>query len=343
MGLFDLFSGGEKAPKQTAFLSEYGGFHQIAGGSQATMYTAQHAKTGEKRVIKKIIPKDKNARQRLMRELEICLGIKEDHFIRYYGYEQKGEEFYILMEFFEGMSLRVFLRDTIVTKNRRPPFLTGRNFITLFLHAAKSLHAIHQKSYLHLDVKPENFMAKGLELRPTEDTNARLSVDTEIFQQRTLESAAAIQLKLIDFGVSVKEGDEAPLGGSLFYVAPEVVSGSKVGSGGVGQPADIYSLGCTFFELATGSPPVLPSWFEGKPKNWNFYWPEYEKMPRETRAAYEKDMLRDRLSHPADPAKIPGSQAVRDMIMKCLHPSPVKRYPTSFALARDLDSLLTRF
>lgn len=130
----------------------------------------------------------------------------------------------------------------------------------------------------------------------------------------------------------------------MFYVAPEVVQGPKGGGGTVGKAADVYSLGCTFYELATGQPPYLPDWFANRAdKNWMFHYPDYEKLPREARNEYEKDMVRSRLSKPVDPAKIPHAEAVRDIIIKCLHPSPAKRYATCFALARDLDGLLSRF
>lgn len=58
--------------------------------------------------------------------------------------------------------------------------------------------------------------------------------------------------KLTDFGQSKRDEDQGlqTVRGTPFWMAPEVIRGE-----GYGRPADIWSVGCTGVEMATGNPP----------------------------------------------------------------------------------------
>lgn len=89
------------------------------------------------------------------------------------------------------------------------------------LEMARALSAAHRRGILHRDVKPSNILMG-------EDGRARLT----------------------DFGSARVEGP----GGSLDYLAPEVVAGARGDA-----RADVYALGMTLFFLATGRLPERPS------------------------------------------------------------------------------------
>ena len=96
-------------------------------------------------------------------------------------------------------------------------------------HAAEGLYYMHTKNWIHLDVKPDNFL---------------VSRDGEV--------------KLIDFTIAEKK--KSGLGklfysakvakGTRSYMAPEQIR-KKV----CDERTDMYAFGCVLYELCTGKPP----------------------------------------------------------------------------------------
>ena len=107
------------------------------------------------------------------------------------------------------------------------------------IQAAAGLAHIHRQGVIHHDVKPSNLglTRPGAEGEP-EDRRRRL--------------------KILDFGLAqvVRRGLDSRIRGTLAYTAPEVILQDAYD-----QRADLYSLGLTLFELATGT---LPSVAGGK-------------------------------------------------------------------------------
>ncbi len=101
-------------------------------------------------------------------------------------------------------------------------------FFSVALQAAAGLAHIHRHGIVHLDVKPAN-----LGLVERED--------------------GSLGLKILDFGLAqnVRGPLDRSIRGTLAYVAPEVLLQDRYD-----HRADLYSLGMTLFQLATG---VLPS------------------------------------------------------------------------------------
>jgi len=154
-----------------------------------------------------------------------------------------------------------------------------RLVVRLVRDAARALHFAHVKGIVHRDVKPENLMAQG---------------------ERVL---------VMDFGLArPAEAPPGPSSGVLVVGTPAYISPEQSRGETADGRSDVWSLGATLYELATGRLP-----FTGRDT--------YDVL----RAVQERE--------PAPP----GVDAPLDAILlTCLAKDPARRYATAEALADDL-------
>ncbi len=326
MGLFDklkgMISSSSTGAKETPFLDDCEDMKELAGGSMSKIYRAHHKPTKTIRIVKRVTPSTPEAVKKLQTELEICLALEHPNMVRYLAYEKRDKSYCILMELIEGSSLRDFLLDQVTVRGAKAPFVPYHFFTEVFHQAAKALAYLHEKQCLHMDIKPENVMIVGLK------------------SGQPLPKKPVV--KIVDFGVAVKLGaPDVPVGGSVFYIAPEVVQGG--GSAALHPRVDLYALGATMYEVATGEPPFLPEFFRKKDKNWMHYRGEYDRLSREVRSAYEKELLKNRLEKVVDLAKVKYPDDMKAILEKCLELSFQRRYAMDYMLVRDIDAILHLF
>jgi tRNA A-37 threonylcarbamoyl transferase component Bud32/CheY-like chemotaxis protein len=204
----------------------YGGckilFH-IAEGTFARVYRGRRESTGESvavKVLRRRFTSDAESVQRFLHEAEA--GVKLDHpnIVKIYEYGEQDKNYYMIMEYVEGSNLRDFLK----LRHR----ISADQSLPLMLGLAEGLKYSLEKGVTHRDIKATNILI-------------------------STRGAA----KLVDFGLATIEGDEKKMQAAhgvrtVDYSALERTCGSPKGD----HRSDIYFLGCVYYQMLTGVPPL---------------------------------------------------------------------------------------
>ncbi len=204
----------------------------LSSGGMGAVYRAEHVLLGRMAALKVLHPElcaNKEIINRFFNEAKATTAIKHPGIVEIFdfGYMPTGHAF-LVMEFLEGMTLSQRIK-------MRGPIPEGEAAMVI-RGVCSALAAAHAKGIVHRDLKPDN-----------------------IFILPDPESPLGERSKLLDFGIAkltdVGMASSATKTGAVMgtptYMSPEQCKGT----GAVDHRADLYSLGCIFFELVTGRPP----------------------------------------------------------------------------------------
>jgi serine/threonine protein kinase/tetratricopeptide (TPR) repeat protein len=206
-------------------LGHYRLLERIGEGGMGVVYRAfdEHL---QREVALKVLPprvvQDDSARRRFKQEALTLARLNHPNVGILHGYETDGEVDFLVMEYVHGV--------TLASKLARGP-LRESELVQHAIQLASALDEAHTQGVIHCDLKPANIL-----LTPTG------------------------HLKILDFGLARflnAEGqsdtvtDTLTVAGTLPYVAPELLSGSK----DTDSRSDIYSCGVVLYEAATGRRP----------------------------------------------------------------------------------------
>ena len=204
---------------------------KLGEGGMGTVLKALHRKLKAVRAVKLIRPDaltSKLAVDRFYRESQAVASLKHPNIIVAHDVNQDGDRHYFVMEYAPGCDLGKLLQQ------RGPlPLAEACEYVR---QAALGLQHAHERGLVHRDIKPSNLL---------------LSTEEGL-------------IKILDLGLArlreaVAEAEDGicpitPNGmmmGTPDYMAPEQAENSS----GVDTRADIYSLGCSLYQLVSGSVP----------------------------------------------------------------------------------------
>ncbi len=208
----------ETRASEPRFIGRYRVKGLLGSGGMGQVYLA-HDPMLDREIAVKLIGSgidDADARRRLVQEARAAGRLRHPNIVTIFDAGEHDGSPYIAMEHVGGETLRRLIR-------RRADLSLARR-LQLIEGACAGLAHAHRANVVHLDIKPDNLMLDGDGV-----------------------------LKVLDFGIArVLQNDALMtmhLAGTLMYMSPEQVSG-----GPLDRRSDVFSLGCSLFELVTYEP-----------------------------------------------------------------------------------------
>lgn len=160
---------------------------------------------------------------RFLRELEHLSSLKINFFLPFIAFFEEEKDLFLISDYQEGklLSKKLLL-------NKTPP--KWEEASSLMLSLCQSLFAMHAKGVVYRNLTPQSFL----------------------FNKNNL-------ISLTDFGFYALNPwgyffDQRVFSSAFYYLAPEQTGILKRG---IDARCDIYSLGCIFYEILTGTPPFV--------------------------------------------------------------------------------------
>jgi tetratricopeptide (TPR) repeat protein len=192
---------------------------ELGRGGMGVVYRARDTRLGRIVAIKILNPRQHSpdAIRRFEREARAAAALSHPGIVHIYDFDRGFSSFYISMEFVSGPTLLQLIREEVS--------FVRLNLINLLRQIVDAVGYAHARHVVHRDLKPANMIL-----------------------------ADRRQVKILDFGIA-RRLDELDLSasgatGTPYYMAPEQILGEDPD-----ERTDIYALGVTLFQMATGTLP----------------------------------------------------------------------------------------
>lgn len=250
---------------------------KIGAGGMADVYKGKDTMLNRYvaiKVLKKEYREDENFVRKFRTEAQSAAGLLNPNIVNVYDVGEDRGLYYMVMELVEGITLKEYIE--------RKGRLSHKEIISIAIQMCTGIGAAHAANIIHRDIKPQNII---------------ISRDGKV--------------KVTDFGIAkavTSNTISTNAMGSVHYTSPEQARG-----GFSDAKSDIYSIGITLYEMATGQVP-----FDG-----------------DSTVAVAMKHLQQEITPPSELVPdIPYS--LEQIILKCTQKNGERRYPNTTQLIHDL-------
>jgi serine/threonine protein kinase len=194
----------------------------IRGGGTCQIWEA--VRDTQRVAIKTLQPEVRADREEinyLKHEFEVGRQLEHPDVIKLYEFGMDRGMAFLAMEYHAGQNVKMLIR--------QGPDAVAYLTQTIIAKSASGLKYVHEQRWVHRDVKPDNFLVD-------DQGNTKL-IDFALTQRAKTGFSKLIARK-------------SKVQGTRSYMAPEQIRGKAPDA-----RADIYSFGCTLFELLSGKLP----------------------------------------------------------------------------------------
>ena len=223
-------------------LGQYRIFDAIGQGGYGYVFLGR--KPSEQQFVAiKVLPITKatpELSQRFMHEIELQKNLRHPNLVRFIESGQDGKVNYMVHEFMDGGDVRALLRQETVL-----PLDTAT---TIMAQTARAVQYLHENGIVHRDIKPANILlsshgvAKLIDLGLAVPIDARYAATNQNGNEENNGTNRQMDSSILTSG---------RVAGTVDYMAPDQLRAPSYPI----PSWDIYSLGCTLYQMLTGTVP----------------------------------------------------------------------------------------
>ncbi|MEM9659253.1 MAG: serine/threonine-protein kinase, partial [Planctomycetota bacterium] len=210
------------------FVGPYRMYHLIRAGALFEIWAVRPVAENVAYAMKWLPPGERHVREnhaQLKHEFAVGKTLEHPSIIKTRDYGTGKDGTYLVMELFKTPNLKQQIHEGVENLQWRLEVILDE--------AAQALDHMHQKGWVHRDIKPDNFLVNA-------ENHVRL-IDFNL-------------TKRIKRGLGKLIAGKSPVQGTYSYIPPEQIRGQPLD-----ERADIYSFGCMVYELISGKLPFTAS------------------------------------------------------------------------------------